>query len=222
MLYPASLLFPLPDEISDVEGAALEPLGIGLHALSLARVEPGRSVAILGAGPIGLMLAMLCRAAGATVIIVTEPVPHRRAAALGLGATAVLVPAEAPAGAAIRGLTDGRGVDVAFEAAGAPETPAEAVEAVRAGGHVILVGIPADDRVVLSHAVARRKGLTLRFARRAKHTYPRAIALVARGLVNLRPLFTQQFPLGAAAEAFRVADTYSDGALKVTITPTDA
>src|SRR3954447_9069240 len=51
MLYPASLLFPLPDEISDVEGAALEPLGIGLHALSLARVEPGRSVAILGAGP---------------------------------------------------------------------------------------------------------------------------------------------------------------------------
>jgi L-iditol 2-dehydrogenase len=131
-----------------------------------------------------------------------------------------LDPAEAPAGAAIRNLTDGRGVDVAFEAAGAPETPAEAVEAVRAGGHVVLVGIPADDRVVLSHAVARRKGLTVRFARRAKHTYQRAIALVAHQRVDLRPLFTHRFPLAEAAEAFRTADTYANGALKVTIVPT--
>lgn len=222
MLYPASLLFPLPDVISDDEGAALEPLGIGLHALSLARVEPGRTVAILGAGPIGLMLVILSRAAGASEIIVTEPVTHRHEAALRLGATAALDPSAAPVGTAIRELTEGRGVDVAFEAAGAPDTPAEAVEAVRAGGHVVLVGIPADDRVVLSHAVARRKGLTLRFARRAKHTYPRAIALAARRVVDLRPLLTHLFPLAEAAEAFHVADTYADGALKVTIAPTSA
>lgn len=217
MLYPVSLLFPLPENVSDVEGAALEPLGIGLHALSLARLEPGRTAAVLGAGPIGLMLVMLCRAAGAVEVIVTEPVPHRREAALRLGATTALDPAAEPAGAAIRRLTGGRGVDVAFEAAGAPATPAEAAEAARPGGHVVLVGIPADDRLVLSHALARRKGLTFRFARRMKHTYPRALALVAGGRLDLRPLLTHHFPLAATAEAFRIADSYADGALKVTV-----
>ena len=78
MVYPASLLFPLPDAVSDAEGAALEPLGIGLHALGLARLEPGRTAAVLGAGPIGLLLVLLCRAAGAAEIIVSEPVPHRQ------------------------------------------------------------------------------------------------------------------------------------------------
>ena len=213
------LLFPLPDEVSDAEGAALEPLGIGLHALGLAKLEPGRTVAVLGAGPIGLMLVLLCRAAGAAEVFVSEPVPHRREAALRLGAIAALEPAAEPVGAAIRRLTGGRGVDVAFEAAGAPETPAQAAEAVRPGGQVVLVGIPADDRLVLSHAVARRKGLTLRFARRMKHTYPRALALVASRRVDLRPLLTHCFPLSAASEAFRMADTYADGALKVTILP---
>jgi L-iditol 2-dehydrogenase len=221
MLYPASLLFPLPDHLSNAEGAALEPLGIGLHALSLARMTPGSTVAILGGGPIGLMLALLCRAAGAVEIIVSEPVAHRREAALRLGATAALDPLTESVGEAIRRMTRGRGVDVAFEAAGAADTPAEATEAVRAGGHVVLVGIPADDRVVLSHAVARRKGLTLRFARRMKHTYPRAIALVATRRVDLRPLLTHHFALAEAPEAFRVADTYSDGALKVTICPSE-
>ena len=96
---------------------------------------------------------------------------------------------------------------------------AELARIVRPGGHVVLVGIPADDRLVLSHAVARRKGLTLRFARRMKHTYPRALALVASGRVDLRPLLTHHFALEAAAEAFRVADTYAEGALKVTILP---
>jgi L-iditol 2-dehydrogenase len=220
MVYPASLLFPLPDDLSDAEGAALEPLGIGLHAVSLARLEPGRSAAVLGAGPIGLMLVLLCRAAGAVEIIVSEPVLHRREAALRGGATAVLDPAVEPAGAAIRRLTGGRGVDVAFEAAGAPDTAAEAAEAVLPGGHVVLVGIPAEDRLVLSHAVARRKGLTLRFARRMKHTYPRTLALAVSRRVDLRPLLTHHYPLASAGEAFSVADRYRDGALKVTIYPT--
>jgi L-iditol 2-dehydrogenase len=217
MLYPAPLLFPLPESVSDAEGAALEPLGIGLHALSLARLEPGRTAAVLGGGSIGLMLAQLCRLAGATEVIVSEPVSHRREAALRLGATAVLDPADGPVGTAVRQLTDGRGVDVAFEAAGAPETPGEAAEAARPGGHVVLVGIPSDDRLVLSHAVARRKGLTIRFARRMKHTYPRALALVTSGLLDLSLLLTHHFPLTSASEAFRVADSYAEGALKVTI-----
>jgi L-iditol 2-dehydrogenase len=220
MLYPAHLLFPLPAALSDADGAMLEPLGIGLHALSLARLAPGETVAVLGAGCIGLLLIQLCRAAGAARILVTEPLPHRREAARRYGATDLLDPARDNVAEAVRDLTGGRGVDVALEAAGAPDTPAQAVAAVRPGGQVILVGIPSDDRLVLSHAVARRKGLTLKFARRSKHTYPRAIALASDGAVDLRSYITHRYPLDAAADAFRTADTYADGALKVVIDAT--
>lgn len=217
MLHPAHLLFPLPGALSDADGAMLEPLGIGLHALSLARLAPGETVAVLGAGCIGLLLIQLCRAAGAARIFATEPLPHRREAARRYGATDLLDPARDDVAAAIRDLTGGRGVDVALEAAGAPDTPAQAVAAVRPGGRVVLVGIPSDDRLVLSHAVARRKGLTLKFARRMKHTYPRAIALAAAGAVDLRSYVTHRYPLDASADAFRTADTCADGALKVAI-----
>jgi L-iditol 2-dehydrogenase len=217
MLYPTRFLFPLPPGIGDAEGAALEPLGIALHAVRLGKLSPGQTVAILGGGCIGLLLTQLCRAAGASQILVTEPVPHRREAAVRFGATDVLDPGRSNVGAAIRERTGGRGVDVALEAAGAPRTPAESVEAVKHGGRVVLVGIPADDRLELSHAAGRRKGVTLQFSRRMKHTYPTAIALVESGRIDLRGYVTHRFPLAEAATAFDVADTYRDGALKVVI-----
>jgi L-iditol 2-dehydrogenase len=217
MRYPAPLLFPLPAALSDADGAVLEPLGIGLHALKLAKLEPGQTVAVLGGGSIGLLLVQLCRVAGAAQIVVTEPVAHRRAAAAAFGATEALDPAGTDVTGAFLDLTRGRGVDTALEAAGAADTPAQAVAVVRPGGAVVLVGIPSDDRLVLSHAAARRKGLTLKFARRAAHTYPRAIALAASGALDLRRYVTHRYPLAAAAEAFHTADTYADGALKVVI-----
>jgi L-iditol 2-dehydrogenase len=92
MLYPASLLFPLPEALSDADGAVLEPLGIGLHTLRLAKLQPGESVAVLGGGCIGLVLVQLCRVAGAGRIFVTEPLPHRREAARVFGATDLSIP----------------------------------------------------------------------------------------------------------------------------------
>jgi L-iditol 2-dehydrogenase len=219
MRYPSHLLFPLPAGISDAEGAALEPLGIGLHALSLAKLQPGHTVGVLGSGSIGLLLVQLCRAAGAAQILVTEPVAHRREAARRFGATDVLDPSSEDVVDRIQFLTGGRGVDVALEAAGAAETPEQAAAVARPGGCVILVGIPSDDRLVLSHAVARRKGLTIRFARRMKHTYPRAIALVASGAIDLKSYITHRYPLTQIAKAFHTADTYTDGALKVVVEP---
>jgi L-iditol 2-dehydrogenase len=219
MRYPARLLFPLPDAISDAEGAALEPLGIGLHTLALAKLQPGETVAILGGGSIGLLLTQLCRVAGASVIFVTEPVAHRREAARRFGATDVLDPSCEDVVEHVMHLTMGRGVDLALEAAGAPESSAQAAAVTRPGGRVVLVGIPADDRLVLSHAVARRRGLTIKFARRMKHTYPRAISLVASGAIDLKSYITHRYPLDCAAEAFHTADTYADGALKVVIEP---
>jgi L-iditol 2-dehydrogenase len=217
MLYPAALLFPLPRALSDADGAALEPLGIGLHALRLARLQPGETVAVLGGGCIGLLLVQLCRVAGASRIFVTEPLPHRREAARRFGATDVLDPASEDVPAAVLRATGGRGVDIALEAAGAPDTPAQAVAVARPGGIVILVGIPSDDTLTISHAAGRRKGLTLKFARRAAHTYPRAVALAASGAVDLRSYVTHRYPLEAVSQAFHTADTYADGALKVVV-----
>src|SRR5204862_7717153 len=76
MLYPLRFLIPLPESITDAEGAALEPLGVALHAVRLGKLTPGQTVAILGGGAIGLLLAQTCRAAGALAIFVADPVPH--------------------------------------------------------------------------------------------------------------------------------------------------
>jgi L-iditol 2-dehydrogenase len=218
MIYPARFLIPLPDTISDVEGAALEPLGIALHAVRLGKLGPGQTVAILGGGAIGLLLAQVCRAGGAARIIVSEPVPHRREAARRFGATETIDPCRDDVRAAVYDLTGGRGVDLALEAAGAADTSAQALEVARSGGRVVLVGIPAEDRLVLSHAVGRRKGLTIRFSRRMKHTYESAIRLVATGRVDLKSYVSHQFPLADVVRAFHIADTYADGALKVVVT----
>jgi threonine dehydrogenase-like Zn-dependent dehydrogenase len=108
-------------------------------------------------------------------------------------------------------------VDVAFECAGVNDAVQDTMTAVRPGGRVILVGIPADDRTSFSASLARRKGLTIKLSRRMKHTYSRAIRLVESGAVDVRSLVTHRFPLRDIAEAFAVAQRREG--LKVMIEP---
>ncbi len=203
LAWPSSCLYPLPDRLSDAEGALLEPLGVALHALDLGRVRPGDAVAVLGCGPIGLLLIQLAQAAGADPLLATERLPHRLEAARAQGARAF--PADGWEAEALLEATAGRGVDVAFEAAGENAAVETAIRAVRPGGRVVLVGIPADDRTSFPASTARRKGLTLLFARRMKHTYPRALRLAETGKLDLRSLITHRFPLGKVPDAFAAA-----------------
>jgi L-iditol 2-dehydrogenase len=113
--------------------------------------------------------------------------------------------------------TGGRGVDVAFEAASGGDAIQQAAELLAPGGRLIVVGIDEEDRFLLRHSTARRKGLTIRMVRRMKHTYPRAIRLIERGLVDLNPLVSHHFPLVRAPEAFELNANYRDGAVKVVI-----
>jgi L-iditol 2-dehydrogenase len=207
LAWPEHLLHPLPDELSDAAGAALEPLGVAMHALDLARPRVGESVAVIGAGPIGLLLVQLARAAGAAQVVAVEPRPHRREAATTFGADLALAPAEA----------DGVEVDVAIEIAGPDAAIDLALRAVRPGSRVVLAGIPDTDRTTLQASTARRKGLTLLFSRRMNHAYPRAIAAARRGLVTLEPLLTDRFPLEEASSAFAWA-TERNG-LKTIVSP---
>lgn len=202
MRVPAKNCFPVPDSVSDTEAALLEPLGVALHATDLARIRLGSSVAIIGAGPIGLCLAQTVRLAGAETVYITDRIPGRVAAAQKLGA---------------RPLPEGVEADVAIEAAWANESVQQAIDSTRGGGTVVLVGIPLEDTVSFRHSVARRKGLTMLMARRMKHTYPRALALVQSGRVDLEGLVTHRFPLNRVPEAFRMNAAYGDNVIKTII-----
>ncbi len=218
---PAENCFPLPRELGPVEGAMLEPLGIAIHAIDLAHLRPGHTVAVLGAGPIGLLIAAVARASGAGDVYVTEALAYRREFALDYVADAALDPYPSKDGddvvSEIVRLTGGRGVDVAFEAAGAPETSQQAAAVARTGGKVIVAGIPADDTMTMRASTVRRKGLTIKLVRRMKHTYPRAIRLVRTGLVDVKPLVSHVFPLERIAEAFEIVAAYDDEVLRAVI-----
>ncbi len=217
LLYPAQFLHALPEGFSPADGAMLEPLGVGLHALRLGKLDPGETAAVLGAGPMGLTVIDLLRAFGASEIYATEPLPHRRAAAERYGATAAFDPQADDVVEAIMDSTHGRGVDTVFEAAGAPDTPDQAAAVAKPGATVVIVGIPSKDELKLRHSIFRRKGLTIKLSRRMKHTYPQTIALVREGRVDVRSMVTHRFRLDEADKAFRLADSYADNVLKTTI-----
>jgi L-iditol 2-dehydrogenase len=214
---PAENCFPLPQGFEPAEGAMLEPLGIAIHTVGLAHLRPGHTAAVLGAGPIGLLIAAVAKASGATAIYMTEPLAYRRQFALGYVADAALNPDDTDVVGEIVRLTGDRGVDVAFEAAGAPKTPQQAAALARPGGKVIVAGIPSDDIMTMSAFTVRHKGLTIKLVRRMKHTYPRAIRLVQTGMVDVKSLVTHTFPLQRIAEAFEMVAAYDDGVLRAVI-----
>ncbi len=208
LCWPAHLLHPLPDQIDDAEGAMLEPLGVAIHTVNLAHLRPGAHVGVFGCGTIGLLTLQVARVSGASYIAATDVLPHRLDAAQELGATHVFRSSgqDHMEAEAILANTQGRGLDVAFECAGDQHAVDAAFASVRIGGTVILCGVPSDDRTTFIASLARRKGLTIKLVRRMKHVYPRAIELVARGLVNVRALITHRYPLAQAPLAFEVAN----------------
>ncbi len=214
---PAENCFPLPEGFSADDGALLEPLGIAIHTVDLAHLKVGQTIAILGAGTIGLMTAAVAKAAGAGAIYMPEPLAHRRQFALKYAADAVFDPKTEDVVAAIMRATGGRGVDVAFEAAGAPTTPDQAARVACPGGKVVVVGIPSNDTMTMNASTVRRKGLTIKLVRRMKHTYPRAIRMVSKGIVDIKPLVTHHFPLERIGEAFELVAGYRDGVLRAMI-----
>jgi L-iditol 2-dehydrogenase len=208
LVWPSWALHPLPDGLSGVDGAMLEPLGVALHALDLGHLRIGSTVAVVGAGPIGLLLMQAAKRAGAVRVVVIEPLAHRRDAAVRLGADAVLSVDEA---------ADDIGADAVFELAGTDAAVEIALRAARPGARVVLGGIPDGDRTSFPASLARRKGLTLVLVRRMNEAYPRAIRLAAQGLVDVSSIVTHRYPLERAAEAFAVAADRQG--LKVVIEP---
>jgi L-iditol 2-dehydrogenase len=174
---------------------------------------------VYGCGPLGLLLVQLLRLSGASVIVATDRLAHRVAAAREMGATHGFVVAARSDDPAV-GDDDPREVpvDVAFEVAGDDDAIADAIAAVRPGGRVVIVGIPDDDRSSFPAAAARRKELSFHICRRMAETdMPRAIDLAGHGRVDLSPLITHRYPLAGVPDAF--AMLAARRGLKVIVNP---
>ncbi len=218
MAWPDQCLHSLPDSLNEIDGAMLEPLGVAIHAVDLGRLKPGTKVGVFGCGPIGLMVVQLARLMGAIQIIATDKLSHRLEAARTFGATSVFQARDGEESPEIWDTTGGEGVDVAFEVAGENAAVETAVASACPGATVVLVGIPAGERTTFQASTARRKGLTIKLCRRMKHTFPRAIRLVEKGLVDVRSLVTHRFSIDKYRQAFAVAERREG--LKVVIEPT--
>lgn len=216
MHMPARSCFPIPRRMDFIQAALLEPLGVAVHAVDLAHIRVGHSVAIIGAGPIGLLLLQIARLAGGDPIFITDKFRWRLDLAEKLGG----IPVHGDPEDAVRFIqkeTRSGGVDVAIEAAWADHTVEQAAEMTRLGGRVVLVGIPSDDCLAMKHSTARRKGLTVALSRRMKHVYPRTLQLAEHGLVDLHGLVSHRFPLRQVVKAFELNTAYQDNVVKIII-----
>jgi len=202
--------------MDDLSAALLEPLGIAVHAVGLARLLVGDSVAILGAGGIGLSILELVKLSGAQPIYISDKFPWRLDQTVFPNVVAINCDEVDPV-QTVMDSTDGKGVDVVIEAAWADRSVQQAAEMARMGGRLVIVGISNDDTLVFNHSTVRRKGLTIRIARRMKHTYPRSMKLVQNGTVNLSKLVSHRFPLEKTPQAFALNAAYEDNVIKVVI-----
>ena len=216
MHMPAHCCFPVPQAIDDAEAALLEPLGVAIHAVDLARPRVGSSMAILGAGPIGLCILQIAKLAGADPIFISDKFSWRLKLASHFGGIPIDCGQADPVQTVAK-RTGGRGVDIAIEAAWADQSVEQAAGMARLGGRLVLVGIPSEDRLALKASTARRKGLTILLSRRMKHTYPRAIRLLERKAIDLNRLISHRFPLNRVVEAFALNAAYLDDVVKVMI-----
>lgn len=191
---PAFAVHELPANVSYAEGALVEPLGVAIHGVRLARVEPGARVAVLGAGVVGLCALQLLRLAGHEQVAMVEPISERRELALRYGPACV-------AGSWEDLASGGFEPDVVLECSGQAGAVLEALELAAPCGQVVVVGIPHPETVTFEAYLPRRKELTLIFSRRSRDTLAEAIALVAEERIDLLSMPVQRFPLEQADRA---------------------
>jgi L-iditol 2-dehydrogenase len=200
--HPADFCFKLPDNVSLEEGAMIEPLSTGIYAARVAPVVMGDTVVITGAGPIGLMNLLACKAAGATNILISDMVASRLEVAKQIGATQVIAGGADELKAAAQELTDGRGADVCIECAGHPSAINAAIGAARPGATVVLIGMPVGDTATININDMIVREIKFRPIFRYNNTFPTGVDLLASGKVDVKPLISKRFELSEVPEAF--------------------
>ncbi len=214
---PAVNILPMPEGLGFEEATVFEPLAIILHSLRLAQIQVGETVAVFGAGPIGLLTVAAARIAGAGRIWCVEPVPHRRELALKMGAHAAVDPAAVNPGDFLRRDTGGRGVDVVFDCATKGGSMNHCLHAARNAGRVVYTGIPSEVTVDFEFHVARRKELTILIVRRSNHETEAALDLMREDFSRFAPMLTHARPIEEIQPAFETLERYEDGIGKLVL-----
>jgi D-xylulose reductase len=204
VIHPAAYTYKLPDAVSFAEGAMIEPFAIGMQAATRARIVPGDVAAVIGAGTIGIMIALAALAGGCSRVLIADFSAEKLAIA---GQYDGIMPIDirtTPFPAAIARETAGWGADIVFEASGSAKAFGDIFSLVRPGGAIVLVGLPVET-VILSVPDAIAKEVRIETVFRYANVFDRALALVASGKVDLKPLVSATFPFADAVAAFERA-----------------
>jgi len=218
IVIPKRILYRMPDVLDFTAAAIAEPAAVAAHAAAITPIAMGDSMAVVGAGLIGLLLIQILRAHSAGTILALDTDPERRLAAIKAGATAALDPANPATQAAIIELSGGRGFDRAFEAVGASAPIATAIGAARKGGSVTLIGNVSPKVEIPLQAVVTRQ-LTLFGSCAMAGEYPLVLDLLARGIIDAGSIISATAPLSEGASWFARLYAREKGLLKVVLVP---
>ncbi len=201
VVHPANYTFKLPDNVSFAEGAMVEPFAVGMQAATKARITPGDLAVVIGAGPIGIMVALAALGGGCSSVIVADLVDEKLAiAAQYPGVTTVNITKQSLADV-VNTASGNWGADVVFECTGSPKAFETLMTLPRPGGCVVMVGLPVDP-VPFDVSLASVRELRFETVFRYAHQYERAIALFASGKVDLKPLISETFAFKDSIAAF--------------------
>jgi D-xylulose reductase len=218
VVHPADFTFKLPDNVSFAEGAMVEPLAVGMHAANKAQVKPGDLAVVIGAGPIGMVTLLAALAAGCSRVVIADVQPPKLDLATSLipGAVTPVNVKQQNLTDVVKKLTDGWGADIVFEASGNARAAAGVFEPLAPGGKVIFIGMPGEP-VQFDVVAAQVKEARIETIFRYAHVYPRALALMGSGKINVKPLITNKFGFAESVRAFDFACNMPANAVKAQI-----
>ena len=193
--HEAGLCFKLPDNVSTMEGALIEPLAVGLHAANQSGAHLGQTAVVTGAGCIGLVSLLSLKAMGVSKVIVVDVMEKRLQKALELGADAVINGKTEDTVARIGELTGGNGFDVGIETAGNQITAGQLIKGAKPGATIVFVGYSASGEMTLPIGMSLDKELTFKTVFRYRNIYPMAIEAISSGKINIKNIVTNTFEL---------------------------
>lgn len=201
VVHPADYCFALPDHLSFGEGAMVEPLAVGVHAAQQAAIKPGDLAVVMGAGPIGMMVALAALASGCARVIVSDVAQPKLDIIARIPGIEVVNIRTGKLADHVREATSGWGADLVFEASGAAPAVLDVANLVCPGGTVVLVGMPVAP-VPMDIVGLQAKEAVVRTIFRYANVYDRAIALMASGKIDLKPLISETFAFAESIAAF--------------------
>ena len=211
---PASNCTPIPVDVDYKTATLIEPLAVMMHMLELCEIRPGDTVAVMGAGPIGMLCAAVARCAGAGRIFIADRIAHRLKLALVMGADVAVDTTAKNLVETVLDATRGRGADVVIEAAGSPETINAAIRMAAMGGTVVQIGVLTEPNTQIDIHTAMGKELRLQTIKRSNHRAQEALKLLGR---IPHKLITHSLPLEQTPKAFEMLSAYTDGIGKAVI-----